>query len=252
MKIRSNRVKEKLAAGEAAYVVVLHDPDSIDIFGPNGFDGVWLESEHGPNDFADVSDLTRACDLWGMTPLLRVNRNERSLIYRALDRGAQGVIVPHVKTRAEAESIVAGGKFAPLGKRGMYPGRQSYGVDDYLRDANDQTMLIAMIEDDEAVRNLDEILEVDHIDVFLLGPHDLASSMGHIGNPGHPEVQQSIANAAARIQERGRVAGILTDNEGVAKYRALGIRFLFTSTAAWLRDGAKEFVSRSEAARKQV
>ena len=105
MKIRPNRVKEKLAAGEAAYVVVLHDPDSIDIFGPNGFDGVWLESEHGPNDFADVSDLTRACDLWGMTPLLRVNRNERSLIYRALDRGAQGVIVPHVKTRAEAESI---------------------------------------------------------------------------------------------------------------------------------------------------
>lgn len=250
MRIRPNRVKEKLAAGEAAYMVVLHDPNSIDMFGPNGFDGVWLDSEHGPNEYSDMGNLTRACDLWGMTSLLRVNRNERSLIYRALDQGVQGVVVPHVKTREEAENIVAGGKYAPIGERGMYPARQSYGVEDFLSVANDQTLLVAMIEDDEAVQNLDEILEVDHIDVFLLGPHDLASSLGHIGNPGHPEVQLKIDDAVARIQQRDRVAGILTDNEGVAKYSAAGVRFLFTSTAPWLREGAREFINRAEAAKK--
>jgi 4-hydroxy-2-oxoheptanedioate aldolase len=246
MKIRPNRVKQKLAAGEKVYVISgLNDAESVDQFGPVGFDGVWLEGEHGPVDFADIGDLTRACDLWGMTSIMRVNQNEQAIIYRALDRGVQGVVVPHVNTREEAENVVGGGKFAPIGQRGLFGSRQSYGVTDYWQAANDHTFLMVLIEDIVAIENLDAILGVDHIDVFFVAPSDLAASMGLIGQADHADVQRTIDEALARIQERGRVAGTLANNENVAKYAAAGVRFLFTSTAPWLSAGAKEFVSRA-------
>ena len=91
MAIRPNRVKQKLAAGDIACVVSgFTHPDDIDSFGPNGFDGVWLEGEHGAVDAAELGNLTRACDIWGMTSIVRINLNEQGLIYRTLDRGAPG------------------------------------------------------------------------------------------------------------------------------------------------------------------
>ncbi|MAV36580.1 MAG: hypothetical protein CMJ59_14130 [Planctomycetaceae bacterium] len=248
MTVRPNRVKQKLAAGETVYVVSgPSNADWIDQFGPVGFDGIWLEGEHGPVDFADISDLTRACDLWGMTSILRINQNEQAMIYRALDRGVQGVCVPHVNTREEAQNVVDGGKFAPLGKRGLYGSRQGYGVSDYVNKANEQTFLMVLIEDIVAIGNLDEILEVDAIDVFFVAPSDLAASMGHLGAVDHPDVQHTIDSALARIQERGRVAGTLTTNDNVGKYAAAGVRFLFTLAEHWIRVGANEFRDRSQA-----
>lgn len=246
MNIRPNQVKQKLVAGERALIVSgLTDPDDIDEFGPNGFDGVWLEGEHGPVDFADLGNLTRACDLWGTTSICRVNQNVQAMIYRTLDRGAQGIVVPHVNTAEEARNVVEGGKFAPLGNRGMYTSRQGFGVSDYFHVANDHTLLVVLIEDIVAVRNLEAILEVDHIDVFFVAPSDLATSMGHIGDVGHAEVQQTIDETLARIQQRGRVAGTLANNENVEKYSAAGVRFLMTTVSPWLRAGAQEFLSRS-------
>ena len=159
MNIRSNRVKEKLAAGQVATILSgTNDPDLIDQFGTVGADGIWLEGEHGGVDYADLGNLTRACDLWGMTSIVRVMNNDYAIIYRTLDRGAQGIVVPHVNTRAEAEAVVEAGKFAPLGKRGMFTSRQGFGVGDYFKTANDQSLLIVLIEDIAAVRNLDAIL----------------------------------------------------------------------------------------------
>jgi 2-keto-3-deoxy-L-rhamnonate aldolase RhmA len=246
MKIRPNRVKQKLAAGEAVCVVGgLDNADLIDQFGPVGFDGIWLEAEHGPVDFADVSDLARACDLWGLTSILRINQNEQSIIYRALDRGVQGICVPHVNTREEAENVVAGGKFAPIGARGMFGSRQGFGVPDYLQVANDHTFLMVLIEDVVAIENLDEILKVDHIDVFYVAPSDLAASMGHIGNIGHPEVQATVDEALAQIHKRGRVSGTLTNNANVARYAAMGVQFLFTMSGPWIAAEASEFRDRA-------
>ena len=249
MNIRPNRIKQKLAAGESAYVVGgLRHGDDIDKFGPVGFDGGWLEGEHGPVDFADISDLTRACDLWGLTSIVRVYLNEQAVIYRSLDRGAQGIAVPHVNTKAEAENVVQGGKFAPIGQRGLFVSRQGYGVEDYLEVANDQTLLMVLIEDIVAVQNLDEILSVDHIDVFFVAPSDLAASMGLIGQTSHPEVQKTIDGALERIISAGRVAGHLTSTNTVEKYAEMGVRVLFTIADGWIDAGAKEFRSRAEAA----
>ena len=246
MTMRPNRVKEKLAAGETAFVIGhLGSTDEIDQFGSIGFDGVWLEAEHGSVDFADIPDLTRACDIWGMTSILRVNQNVQSIIYRGLDRGVQGIVVPHVNTREEAENVVQGGKFAPIGQRGLYVSRQGYGVPNYFDVANDQILLMVLIEDIAAVRNLDEILKVDHIDVFFVAPSDLAASMGLIGQLDHPEVQKTIDYALARIQQGGRVAGTLARNDTVARYAAAGVRLFLTVPTPWIEAGAKDFMRRS-------
>ena len=251
MQIRPNRIKQKLANGELAYVVAeLTTADDIDAFGPNGFDGVWLEGEHGNVTASNLADLTRACDLWGMTSVVRVNRNDQSLIYRTLDCGAMGIVVPHVNTKAEAQNVVNGGKFAPIGHRGMFTSRQGYGVDNYFETANDQTLLVVLIEDIVAVNNLDEILTVDHIDVFFVAPSDLATSMGHIGNHNHPEVQNTIDTALTRIQDAGRVAGTLALDDTVEKYVKAGVQFLLVGAGGWISSGAAAYKSRAESAKE--
>jgi 4-hydroxy-2-oxoheptanedioate aldolase len=251
MSIRPNRVKQKLAAGEVATILAgTNEPDLIDQLGPLGVDGIWLEGEHGGVDYADLGNLTRACDLWGMTSVVRVMDNDYATIYRTLDRGAQGIVVPHVNTRAEGEAVVAAGKFAPLGKRGMFTSRLGFGVGDYFHTANDQSLLIVLIEDIVGVRNLDEILKVDHIDVFFVAPSDLATSMGHIGNMGHPEVQQTIDAAVTKIVRSGRVAGTLVNTGNVERYTKLGVHALMTSFFPWLQAGVKELTERAAAGAK--
>jgi 4-hydroxy-2-oxoheptanedioate aldolase len=248
MDIRGNRVKQKLAAGEVATILAgTNDPDLIDQLGPLGADGIWLEGEHGGVDYADLGNLTRACDLWGMTSIVRVMDNDYATIYRTLDRGAQGIVVPHVNSRAEAEAVVEAGKFAPLGKRGMFTSRQGFGVGDYLQTANDQSLLIVLIEDIVAVRNLDEILKVDHIDVFFVAPSDLATSMGQIGNTSHPEVQQTIDAALTKVVRSGRVAATLVNSSNVERYTRMGVRVVMTSFFPWIQAGAKDLMDRAAA-----
>ena len=246
--MRPNRVRQKLEAGEPAFVCSgFTHADDIDAFGPKGFDGIWLEGEHGPVDAADLGNLTRACDIRGMTSVVRVNKNDQGLIYRTLDRGAQGVIVPHVDTAEEAQNVVNGGKFAPLGKRGLFTSRQGYGTKDFLERANDETLLVALIEDIKAWENLDAILEVDGLDVLFVAPSDFAASMGLIGEVGHPDVQK-IDDALTRIVAAGRHAGTLAFSGNVEKYAAMGVRFFYTDTGHWIAAGAKDFMAKAHGA----
>ncbi|MGH7391663.1 MAG: HpcH/HpaI aldolase family protein [Candidatus Rokuibacteriota bacterium] len=241
-------MKQTLAAGQVATILSgTNDPDLIDQLGTLGADGIWLEGEHGGVDYADLGNLTRACDLWGMTSVVRVMDNDYATIYRTLDRGAQGIVVPHVNTRTEAEAAVEAAKFAPLGKRGMFTSRQGFGVGDYFKTANDQSLLIVLIEDIAAVRTLDEIVKVDHIDVFFVAPNDLATSMGQIGNMGHPEVHQTVDGAIAKIVQAGRVAGTLVSSANVERYTRLGVRVVMTSFFPWIQAGARELIQRAAA-----
>ncbi len=248
MQLRSNRIKKKLANGEIAVIIsgITH-PDDIDAVGPIGFDGVWLEGEHGASDPAELGNLTRACDVWGMTSVARINKNDQGMIYRTLDRGAQAIVVPHVNNKAEAENVVQGGKFAPIGQRGMFTSRQGYGVDDYLKVANNETALVVLIEDIVAYENLDEILTVDHIDSFFVAPSDFAASMGHIGDIGNPNVQAKIDESLEKIVSSGRTAGTLATNENVAHYAEMGVKLFMTTGAPWLATGAAEFLQNAGA-----
>jgi 4-hydroxy-2-oxoheptanedioate aldolase len=166
--IRKNPAKAKLQRGQTVSVISGNmTSEIIDFLGPMGFDGAWIEGEHGPVSWEQISDMTRACDLWGISSITRVNSNDAGLITRTLDRGSMGIVVPHVNTREAAEKAMMSAKFAPIGYRGMFGGRQSYGVPDYFHTANDQTLVVVLLEELEALQNLGEILRVDYIDVFL-------------------------------------------------------------------------------------
>jgi 2-keto-3-deoxy-L-rhamnonate aldolase RhmA len=251
MNIRPNRIKQQLAAGKVATILSgTNDPDLIDQLGTVGADGIWLEGEHGGVDYADLGNLTRACDLWGVTSVVRVMDNDYATIYRTLDRGAQGIVVPHVNTREEALHVVEAAKFAPLGKRGMFTSRQGFGVGDYLKTANDQSLLIVLIEDIAGVRNLAEVVKVDHIDVFFVAPNDLATSMGKIGELSHPEVQKTVDGAIQQIVAAGKTAGTLVSSANVERYTRLGVRCIMTSFFPWLQAGAKDLMEKAAAGAK--
>ena len=243
MAIRPNRIKRKLAIGEVSIIVSgLTHPDDIDAIGPLGFDGAWLEGEHGASDPAELGNLTRACDVWGMTSVARINKNDQSMIYRTLDRGAQAIVVPHVNTKAEAENVVQGGKFAPIGQRGLFTSRQGYGVDNYLSVANDETSLIVLIEDIAAYEHLDEMLTLDHIDCFFVAPSDFAASMGHIGDIANSDVQAKINGSLEKIVSSGRTAGTLATNDNVGRFVEMGVRLFMTPSAPWMAAGGAEFM----------
>ena len=241
--IRPNRVKENLANGQVATILMGNlNSDLIDAFGPLGFDGAWIEGEHGPVDFNDIPDMTRACDLWGMTSVARVNMNEPGVIYRTLDVGAQGVVVPHVNTAQEARAVVEAAKFHPLGGRGSFTSRQGYGVADYYTTANDHTLVIVLIEDVIALDNLSEILEVDNIDVFFVAPGDLAQTMGRPGGASDPPVVEAVTDAVKMIDDAGRAAGTITNDDNVEYWVDKGVRCLTTVWQPWVAGGAKGYL----------
>ena len=247
--IRANKSKEKLKAGGVVTTISgWASSDMIDFLGPMGFDAVWLESEHGSVTWDQLGDMTRACDLWGVTPITRVTSNEPWLITRTLDRGSMGIVVPHVNNKKAAEKAAQSAKYAPLGYRGMYGGRQSFGVADYFSQANNQIMVVVLLEEAEALANLDEILQVDDIDVFFVAPSDLAQTMGHIGNPGHPDVQRAIGGAISRIAAAGRVPGTLVNDDNISEYIGQGVKFVMASWNAWVARGAGSFLAKVDVA----
>ena len=250
VELRVNKAKEKLAKGEVAVTLAswgYGGADALERLIDLEPDAIWLEGEHGEVDFSNIGELTRAVDLIGASPIVRVHQNEPGVIYRTLDLGAQGIAVPHVNTREEAEAVVQAGKFAPIGLRGSFTSRQGIGVDNYQSLANDQTMLIVLIEDIIAVENLDEILKVDNIDVFFVAPGDLAQTMGHIGKPQHPDVQAVVDESLRRIVAAGRTAGALVSNENAAHHLEQGVKFFLSFPGQWMETGLIEMNRRAEA-----
>ena len=215
----------------------------IDFLGSTGLvDMIWIEMEHGSVTWGDLGDISRVCDLWGMTSLVRVNNNDPWLVGRALDRGAQGVVVPHVDTKSDAERLVRGGKFTQVGKRGMGGSRQGLGVTNYIQKANDEILLIGLIEDVEAIDNLDEILTVEGIDCLMVVPGDLSQSMGpdYLGHPDHPEVKDLVEKTMKRIVAAGYATGSTADDSNIGRWVNAGGRMFLCQFQGYIQNGLKE------------
>jgi 4-hydroxy-2-oxoheptanedioate aldolase len=246
-----NRVKQKLEAGRPVSVVapIATSAGLVELLGGFGFDGVFLDGEHGPAGWEDVEHMARAAQLAGYTAIMRVQSNDAATITRALDRGVGGVQVPHVNTPEEAQAAVRHAKFAPLGERGWSTWRAAYGEDpaEFARQANEQTMVVAMLEETQALHRLDEIVRVEQVDVLFVAPGDLAQSMGLPGQADHPRVTAAVEDAVRRIHAAGRVAGVLTTPAAVERHLEMGARFLWVSLPALLGPAAREFVGRIEA-----
>jgi len=243
--MRENRAKQKLQDGEPVVVAFGNNSaDMIDFLGPLEFDAVRIEMEHGSATWAELGDMSRACDLWGISSIARVPANEDWIIGRTLDLGVHGIIVPHVNTKEEAIQAVTAAKYAPIGHRGVGIGRLGYGVKDYLTKANDEIIIVIMVEDIVGIRNLKDILTVDDIDVFVVARGDLAHSMGYLGQIRHPEVAATYDKAVAQIIASGRTAGVQVTDSDVDKYMEMGVRYLSTSWHNWVTAGASNFLNK--------
>jgi 4-hydroxy-2-oxoheptanedioate aldolase len=154
------------------------------------------------------------------TPIVRPAWNDPVLIKRHLDAGAQALLIPFVQNAAEAKAAVAATRYPPDGIRGITTsGRAAkFGrVTSYLKSAAQEICLLVQVETGEALAEIEAIASVPGIDGVFIGPADLSASLGHIGNPGHPEVQDAIKGAAERLTKLGKPAGILTPNEAEAR-----------------------------------
>ncbi|HST57963.1 MAG TPA: aldolase/citrate lyase family protein [Longimicrobium sp.] len=180
-------------------LVTMPSPEVVEILSTAGFDWLFFDLEHSPTTFQDLQNLIRIASPRCFCAV-RVPENNPVYISRALDVGAEGVILPRISSAAEAQQAVAWSKYPPRGTRGIGVGRaQSYGreLEEYLRHANDYIAVILQIEDAEGARNAREIARVEGVDALFVGPYDLSASLGVTGQVGHPSVQDAIAQVAS-------------------------------------------------------
>lgn len=232
-----NHTLSRLRSGQPVFGISNQHPAPVlvEIAGLLGFHFVMLDCEHGSLGLETLEHLMRAAELAGITPIVRVSRNEPDLILRCLDAGAHGIQVPNVNTADDARKAVEAARYHPLGRRGMAMMRPAdYGLtsswSDYLLAANERTMLVVHVETMKAVENLDDLLAVHGIDVYFVGPADLSQSLGLPGELDHPRVVETVRQAVVRIRAAGRVPGVYAPDPTSARaYRELGAGYLMAS-----------------------
>jgi 4-hydroxy-2-oxoheptanedioate aldolase len=204
---------------------------STEIIAGAGFDWLLIDGEHAPNDLRSTRAALQAVAPHPAQAVVRVVEGSTALVKQMLDIGATTLLVPMVDTAEQARAVVAATRYPPLGVRGVGSavGRASQwsARADYLQVADDEICLLVQAETVAALHNLADICAVDGVHGVFIGPADLAASMGHRGNPGHPEVQAAIEGAMKTIIASGKAAGTLTSDPALARrYLDLGCRFV--------------------------
>ncbi len=216
--------RARLASGEfmVGTWLTLLDPTVPEMLAGSGFDLLIADGEHGPVATSDLVQIVIATRAAQVPVLYRVAANEPVRIMHALDAGASGVVIPQVRTVADVEKAVAWCRYPPVGLRGIAPRRVSgYGrsTAEYMDQANGAVTCCIQIETREALAALDQLLEVPGVDTVLMGPNDLAASLGHTGQIGDPEVEDAIAHIVERAAAHGIPAGTWTQSSAVARRR---------------------------------
>ncbi len=252
MLIRNNLKRklksEKLCLGTW---ITIGNPDIVEILKNFEFDWFVFDTEHSYISIETTKTMLQALgddpSGSGATPIVRVGMNDQLLTKRALDVGAQGILVPLVNTAEEARHAVKYAMYPPKGVRGAGPGRAAtYGMKtgEYLRAANDELVLAVQIETVEALSNAEEIISTDGIDIGFVGPTDLTISLGLIDDRGNPKVAEAMRNVVKTCNKYDKVPGTMALNmDEVRKWSELGFKFIsLGSDAKHLISGAKSFL----------
>jgi 4-hydroxy-2-oxoheptanedioate aldolase len=213
----------------------LADSYAAELCASAGFDWLLIDGEHAPNDLRSILAQLQAIAPYPTSAVVRPPIGEVHRLKQLLDIGAQTILVPMIETADHARAMVAAVRYPPDGVRGVGSGLARASafnrIPDYLHTADREICLLLQVESRRALDNLAEILTVDGVDGIFVGPADLAAALGHLGNPGHKEVQDAIEGALTRIIKTGRAAGILTAEEALAKrYLELGASFVAVGT----------------------
>ena len=246
-----NRLKKRLLEKKTSFGVITPttDPVLCEYLGLSGLDFYIMDGEHGAISASEAASMVRACELTGITALARVRSNDEKLILQFLDVGVAGVMMPGTNDADDCRRLVAAVKYPPLGNRGLGPVRAAdymagrLSQEEYIHHANAQTLVLPMIETQEALRNLPAMLQVEGVDGFILGPRDLALSMGFLDGPAHPEVGRVVDDAIAMVTGAGKIFGTVAGNADQAKSLSdKGVTLVLNSVQGLLAQSVKAFL----------
>ncbi len=211
--------------------VGLADGYACELAANAGFDWLLLDAEHAPNDLRSLLHQLQTIAAYPTTPIIRPVIGETHLIKQMLDIGVQTLLIPMVESAEQAKQLVQAIHYPPKGIRGvgsaLARASRWNNIPNYLQQADEEICLLVQVENKKGLDNLEEIVNVDGVDGVFIGPADLSASLGFLGNPTHPKVQQSIEQAIHTITRAGKAAGILYADEKMAKhYLSLGCTFV--------------------------
>jgi len=256
----ANKLKARLAAGKACVNGWLAIPSgfSAEVMAGCGWDSITVDMQHGVQDYQSMVQCFQAMDRFPITPLVRVPWNEPGIIGKALDGGAWGIVCPMVNNAAEAKALANAALYPPIGKRSNGPIRAAaYGeASSYQSTANDEVLVIPMIETQEGIDNIDAILSVPGISAIYIGPSDMGFSLGLVPilDREEPLILGIYEKLLASCKKHGKFAGI---HNGTAAYaaRMIGMGFRFVTIAndsGLMARAAKEAVMATRKAAGEV
>ena len=246
-----NAAKQKLEAGELAIGVGLRMTRVVEIgkmMKTAGYDWLFIDMEHNSMSIDDAAQISVAAQSAGITPIVRVPGFQHFHASRALDTGAQGIVVPHVDDIQTAKNMVENVKYPPVGKRSITGSLPQLDfiptpVDEATKAINDATLLIVMLETEEAVENAEAMAAIDGIDALLFGTNDLTIEMGVPGQIGHSRVVKHYETAAAACRKHGKFLGMggIYDPAVMKDYVAMGAQLILAGNDfPFLMKAAKE------------
>ncbi len=222
MQLTVNSFKRRLATGELQRGLFcgLRDTVAAEISAGAGFDWMMFDAEHAPIDAAALLPILQAVAAYSVPIVVRPPEGDNVRIKQLLDLGVQTLLVPMVESADQARAVVAAVRYPPRGVRGVGPSMARAArwnrTENYLHDADDEMCVIAQIESVAGLAAVEEIAAVEGIDALFVGPSDLAASMGHLGNPSHPEVVAAVDDAIRRSVAAGKPAGAFAVSAGSA------------------------------------
>lgn len=254
--MQTNEMKRKILAGEPAFglSIMFASPQMVEMAAGCGFDWVLIDCEHGAISLESVEVMAMAAKAAGITPIARPRSKDALEILQVLDRGVMGVQIPHINTAEEAREAVKACKFFPDGNRSLAGATrpQNYDLPErsktYYDDANREILVCAQLEDKIAIDNADEILGVEGIDVFFIGPSDLSATMGHPGNPKEPAVAKAVEDTLAKIVAAGKAPGMPAAEDAVATTLGRGVRYIYTHVPRLLGSAASNYFKAAKGA----
>jgi 2-keto-3-deoxy-L-rhamnonate aldolase RhmA len=254
MDLKRSKVKKILREGGVCYgtmLRILKSPQAIALSASQNWDYVILDTEHNDYSIETLADMALVAKYEDMALFVRVPDKLYHQMAQVLDIGAEGLVLPQVKTQAEAEHIIRSTKYAPMGKRGVSISEtvtrfRNYGVVEYTQYANEENMTIIQIESEEGVNNVEKIVSTKGVDAIMIGPSDLTMDMGIPGQFSHPRVEEAFREIIVQCNKYGVAPGIhLSNMEDVRKWVGEGMRFVtYSYDIQFFKDASREAVSR--------
>jgi 4-hydroxy-2-oxoheptanedioate aldolase len=242
-------LRRRLLGGDTLYGLVIKPPAPalVEMCAAAGFDFAFIDGEHGTGDALEWEHHVRAGESFGLPSIVRVGSHHPSEVLRALDVGAQGIIVPHVNTQAEAEAIVRVAHYPPIGRRGLATttraGRHAFSnLKEHLSSAEQDTLSAVQVEDPEGIDHVEAIAAVPYVDCVFIGPTDLSLGLGYPGENDHPVVIEAFGriNKAVNSKPHVKLGTFARDANDAKRWTAQGASFVALASTVLIAQKFRE------------